>query len=284
MPPPIIQAPFVGNDGRPLIEPGAFYLDGDYSLRVNSWNSLAGVAIAIRVRMIRASDGELVDSDFAHTPNTNRTKATNDFPLPAGFILNITAFASAGAPLIGQTFVQVQLTRGLTGATLLLATILQDYLTAVQALAYPGSPIRSSIEGGGVTLALTGTTPGAGANIAETVPAGARWRLLDFSFVFTTSAAVVNRRVNLTHTYAPGRVFLGANTQDLAASLAGSFSYGGNLNTAVDAVNWIFQLPFPIDLELIAGAIIATNVNNLQAADQFNQVRYVVREWLEVAA
>lgn len=281
---PVIKAPFVGSDGRPTIEPGAFFLDGDYSLRVNSWNALVGVVVGIRVRMIRATDGELVDSDFLHTPNSNRTKATTDFPLPAGFILNVTVFASTGTPLVGQTFVQVQLTRGLTGATLLLATMLQDYITSVQALAYPGSPIRSSIEGGGYIRSITGAAPGAGVEILETVPGGARWELLTGACVLTTSATAGTRIVGLLIRTAGVTRAATFQPTGLIPSRIGVWYFGQAMPNMTDATGNQNTLPLPRATMLLAADTWGTQTQAIAAGDQWNAPQYTVRELLEAAA
>lgn len=278
-----LQAPFIGSDGRPTIEPGAFYLDGNYALRVNSWNSVAGVVLTIRARLIRASDGEIVDSSWDHVPNTNRTKATNDFPLPEGFILNITVFAAAGTPLIGQTFVQVQLSRGMSGATLLLATMLQDYVTAVQALAYPGSPIRSSIEGGGVIRAIAGTAPGVGLNVSESVPTGARWEPLSFNTQLTTVAGGANRNVLCAYQTGAALLAFGISAGALTPASHGWFSFGPACVSAVDASLQFFTGAMPVGPVLLAGHTINTITDNIAGGDQFAAPQYLVREWLEAA-
>lgn len=279
-----LKAPFVGNDGRPLIEPGAFFLDGNYALRINSWNALAGVVVTVRARIIRASDGELVDSSWDHTPNTNRTKATNDFPLPAGFILNVTAFASAGSPLVGQTFVQVQLARGLSGATLLLGTLLQDYVTSVQALAYPGSPIRSSVDGGGYIRSITGAAPGAGVEILETVPAGARWELLTGACVLTTSATAGTRIVGLLIRTAGVTRAATFQPTGLIPSRIGVWYFGQAMPNMTDPTGNQNTLPLPRSTMLLAADTWGTQTQAIAAGDQWNAPQYTVRELLEAAA
>src|SRR4051812_32014952 len=107
--------------------------------------------------------------------------------------MNITAFASAGTPIIGQTFVRVQLIRGLSGATLPIATLLQGYVTSRQDLAYPGSPIRMSTEDAFPVRIITGTDPAAGVEIVETVPDGAVWELVSVTARLVTSAAAAVR-------------------------------------------------------------------------------------------
>lgn len=276
-----VAATPIDQSGRPVVQPGAFLCDGNVALRVNSWNSLAGVTVTVRMRFL-GLDGREVDNTFDVVPNTNRTKATNDFPLGLGFPLNIIAFASVGAPTIGQTFIQVQLIRGLGGATLPMATLLQDYLTASQTLTFPGSPIRTSIEGNGAVRLITGTTPGAGAEISETVPSGARWMILALRAVLTTSVAVANRIPRLT----------------LDDGVTGYWDHSANFSQTASAVwlnDWsqgLFQASaaaasqvpqsLPTNVVLAGGHRIRTFTTALQAADQWSSVAYLVREWIDI--
>src|SRR5439155_18890058 len=123
---------------------------------------------------------------------------TQNYKLGKGAILNLTVFASAGAPLMGQTYVIVQLIKGLTGATIVLGTLLGGYLTATQALGWPGSPIISSTDGEGCTRLIVGTTPAAEANILETVPTGARWELLSLEASYVQGAGGVATPISFT--------------------------------------------------------------------------------------
>jgi hypothetical protein len=76
--------------------------------------------------------------------------------------------------------------------------LLQGYVTDTSRLSFPGSPIRSSIEGPGVLRSITGTNPAANAEISETVPTNARWRVHAIRFTLVTDANVANREVALT--------------------------------------------------------------------------------------
>lgn len=279
-----VTSPLFGAEGRPIVEPGALLVTGNDNLRINSWNSVVGVALTIRLRFIDATTGDIVANEFVHTPNSNRTKATSDFPLSVGFPLNITVFASAGVPLIGQTFVQVQLVRGFTGATLLLATLLQGYVTSVQAIAYPGSPIIGSLEGAGVLRSVVGTTPGAGADITETVPTGARWEVLTMSATFTASVAVANR-FPLYQMDDGVQTFyrFGLLAALTASQVRAIVWHQGGLGAVVDQNNSI-SVPLPVGIRMAAGFRMRTTTTNIDVADQWSLVRYVVREWIEAAS
>lgn len=278
-----IAAEQFGGSGRPLVEPGAFFVDGSYGLRINSWNALAGVVVTIRARILN-DKGRLVNQEWMHTPSSNRTKATSDFSLPVGFPLNVTVFASTGAPIIGQTFVQVQIISGFGGNTLPMATLLQDYITSVQALAYPGSPIRSSVQGEGYPRTITGSAPAGGANILELVPTGARWRLSAFLTTFQCSAVVSNRipmlrfrSPTLELMYSPSNV---AQTNGQFGTYIWGENYPVNASPAGSIVR---TLPTPQVFELLGGMEISTITSGLDAGDSYSAPQMTVHERLEAA-
>lgn len=259
-----------------------FYTTGEDNLRIVSFNTAGGVKLRLVARLL-GRDGRPSPSGWDHTPNTDRSAKTSDFPLSGQTLLNVHISASAGTPLIGQCYVIVQLIRGLGAAAIVVGTILAGPVTATQSLGFPGSPIQSAIEGIGYLREVIGTTPAAGAEILETVPTGARWQVLAFRFVLTTNATVINRKVNFRVTLANTSFgFISANTNVLTAGLAGDFSVTPNVGYQNDAALSLFTIPMPQDTTLLAGAKLGTTTSALQAGDQFSSPRYLVREWLDV--
>lgn len=282
-PGPGSPSPFLDGGGRPLLNPALLYVDGNYALRLNAWCSVAGVTLGLRYRFLRAIDGQVVDSAEQLSPTANRVLTTTDLQLSNGFPLNVEVFALAGTPTIGQCFVQVQIVRGRGAAALATATLLQAYITATNARAWPGSLLESSLDGAGALRSIIGTTPGAGVEVTETVPAGVRWELLAFHVRLTTAVAAANRFVQLllddgtAIPYAQIYPFTSAH----AASLVFPYSFyaGGPTNVGQAA----FQGALPINLRLEAAHRVRTSTIAIQAADQYDQVQYLVREWLTAA-
>lgn len=275
-------APALGPGGRILAAPFQFLLTGDDRLRIVSFNSLTGVVVAIQgYRMDPA--GEKHPLRQVHTPNTDRTVATDDFALGAGALLNLTVFAAAGAPLIGQTFVILQLVRGVGAAAVVLGTLLAGYVTARQPLGWPGSPIVSSLEGEPVIRVVTGTDPAAGAEVSETVPTGARWELLSVRYTLVTSAVAGARRSRLVLTTPGSAVFvslLPATTQAASDNLP--YLWAPNLPSASIATTGL-QQPLTQRAILPAGAMLGTSTQAVDAGDNYADVTFAVREWLEAA-
>lgn len=277
-----LATPFAGARGL-IIAPFQFETTEDDNLRLESANSLASVVLAIQGRR-RTATGAIEPFAFVHTPNTDRSIRTQDYKLGAGAILNLTIFASSGAPVVGQAFVTARFIRGLGGATIVLGTLLAGYVTAVQHLAYPGSPITSSLDGAGVSRMLTGTDPAAGSSISETVPTGAVWKLVGLRAPLTCGPTAGPRRPGVTLQNDVGiSYFTSPQALTLAANGVANFFWatGMALDTAIGVTNAMAGLP--TESLLAAGYRIIVSSDGAQADDDYDPPRLQVREWLTVA-
>lgn len=170
-----------------VLSPFPFGLSDDDNLRVVTVNAAAGVSLEVHYRLL-AKDGSVKPGLFKQVPTSNRTATSTDFAMAGGFVTNITVVATAGTPKIGQTFVIVQIIRGVGATAIVLGTMLQGYVTTTQSLGWPGSAVVSSTEGEPCVRTIIGTATG-GADATETVPTGARWELLSVRALATNSAA-----------------------------------------------------------------------------------------------
>lgn len=257
--------------------------EGEDNLRIITVCSVAGVAVTIGGRA-RASDGTL--SAFAHVvaPPSDRSVLVTDVALAPGYLVNLAAYASAGTPKIGECFVIVQLIRGFSGATIVVGELLADYVTARQAVAWPGSPIRSSIEGGGCIKTFEGTQPAAGADIFETVPDNTRWELIAVRAVLTCSSTAANRKAQLFIRDQVAGSYAAGFTRFVSASANQQhFHYWGRSvdEVNVQTENW-WAIPLPHDVILLATHQVRIFALAMQAGDQWTAPFLHVREWLEV--
>jgi hypothetical protein len=267
--------------GRVIASPFQFMVTGEDHLRLIVANALTGCVIAVHGRFID-QQGHIQAFADTFTPTADRLMTSKLIPLGVGFILNLTVFAAGGAPRIGQTFVKVDVIRGFSGATVTLGTMLQGYISSQQGLGWPGSAIQNSLEVTGVERLIVGATPAAGADIAETVPTGARWQVLTARGRLVTDATVVNRQPFLRLDDA---TVIGYYVQAQSVTIGASgtmFSFwasGAALNAAIATQP---VAPLPTDTRLVAGERVLISATNLQAADQWDQARLLVREWLAV--
>lgn len=277
----MMDAPYELGAARPrpaLVDAAALYVTGEDHLRLTSFNGLAAVELVVEGRFVECA-GRLVPFSERHVPNTDRTAASSLYTLGEGWLCNVQVRASVAAPLQGQTFVVVELVRGRTGAIQPLTCVLQGYVTSTHRLAWPGSPIASSVDGAGVLRSITGTDPAAGVEISETVPAGARWRLLSLHTHLVTSATVANREVVFVFDDgATGYAEVPAGASQ-AATLTRQYSLTRGVQRFAVATSDVLSVPAP-DILLPAGHRIRTATANLQAGDDFTAPQLLVEEWI----
>lgn len=262
-----------------LNAPTASYVSVDDQLYVRVHNALAGVTLGIRARMLVADTGQIVPYTFNVTPASNRTSVKQLFPLTEGYLISIEVVPDVGTPRRGQCFVEVGLVRGLQG-TEFVEILFADYVTSNAGDGYPGGLVRDSVEANGMLRSITGTDPGAGVEISETVPTGARWQLRGVRWQLVTSAAAANRRPHLVVDDGANIIFDFAGPDVQAASLTRNYN----------ADPWGFQpatqdnelyLALPEQLMLFQGWRIRTVTTALDAGDNFGPPRLYVEEWME---
>lgn len=273
MPDAAMQSPALAGPG--------WYLNADDNLRIIVYNALAGVKVTVSGRRLDRV-GNLVDV-FAWeiTPTSDRVASTIIRRLGEGWLLSLHAYASTGAPLIGQTFVTIGIVRGYSGQVDELGTLAAGYVTSKQRIAWPGGPIANSVDGAGAIRKITGANPAAGAEISETVPTGARWQLLQFKLLLTTSGVAGNRQPTLTIDDGTNFYFTSGMHTVTAASVARTmyWMYGMGVFAAATANGFIQGLGNgPM---LPAGHRITTSTAAIDVGDQYSAIHYVVREWLE---
>jgi hypothetical protein len=257
----------------------ALYLTGEESLRLRSFNSAAGVTLALEGRLLRP-DGSCDPMSSPHQPTTDRSAVVTVHSLGPGWIQHVSVRASAGSPRVGECFVVVELVRGQAGAMQPLGVILQGYVTDTSGLAWPGASALSSAAGPGVIRSIAGADPAAGAEFSETVPTNARWRLLGVDVALVTDATAANRTQRLI--IDDGATIVAEITPAVAqtATLTWRYSYARNVQRGVDPGGTLINAPLP-DAWLMGGYRVRSATTNLQAGDNYGAPQLWVEEWIE---
>jgi hypothetical protein len=265
---------------RALVQPPSrVYLFRDDRLYIRSRNSLAGVVLNVRVRLLRP-DGVISYSSFAHIPAADRTVAFEPFNLAEGFLLSAVVFPSAGAPLRGQTFVELGLLRGAGGQGDVVDVLVKDYVAESEPIGFPGSPVVSAVAGAGARRVVAGADPAAGVEWSITVPTDARWRFIALRVLLVNDATVASRVPVFVFDDGANEFYNVAAQIALVASQTGSYSIGGGQGSA-QSVGTSMTLPAPQDFYLGAGFRIRSNTSNLQAGDNWTAPQALIEEWLE---
>lgn len=258
---------------------GPFFVTGEDGIELAALNSATGVTLTLAGRFMQLN-GEVTSFNHSLTPTTDRTLTSKFRALGDGWILNFNVVATAGAPTIGQCWARVNILRGDGGATTLLGTLVSGYVTAVQTIAFPGGRARGTLDSPGAIRVITGTNPAAGAEISETVPTGARWRIQNIWTTLVTNATVANRFPVLVIDDGATEYYRASPSSSLPASQTGWWMGSAAPFGGATATN-VFAWALPPSLTLLAGHRIRTATSSLQAADDWAAPILNVEEWLQ---
>lgn len=276
----------VPGSGIPL--PGArivasqfqFYLDGTDNLRLEGWNS--GTAIALQVfGRYRDDDGNVKTFEASLSLTGDRLLCSRDVPAIRGYVMNLAAYSVGGPEHFGETFVKVSIIRGLTGATIVIGTLLQGYVTVRQSLSWPGSPIQAMSEFPGFMRSVISVGALPGQAMVFTCPINTRWDVLKITASLLTDANPGNRRPYVVGTVLSTTPYC-HHVQQIPAGTARSFHWArgltGNVDTA--AIPGTSALPEPNITEY--PGLVTVSATGLLAGDQFLAGELVALERLEV--
>lgn len=194
----------------------------------------------------------------------------------AAFLLNITGAGAATGTL--QIFLEDSLDGGSTWNDL---AAFAPYTFGAGATTQTLS-LYGKTDGPGLIRSITGATPSAGAEISETVPAGARWELLTFLATFTASAAAATRNPTLRMDDGALIYFTAGDINSLTAGQAFKYCWSTGGAYSATAPRSTFAGAIPIGLRLAAGHRIRTLTATIDVGDQYSAIQYLVREWRDL--
>jgi hypothetical protein len=264
--------------------PSPIYMGVDDELQATVQTAGGITGLSLTGRWLRASDGALVpfNTPFNLVSASRLNAGIFRMRLGEGFLLS----ASLGFTIAPIENANIYGTIALSrqpfpsgGFPLLLAS---GYFGSVKTLSFPNPRMDRPTDGAGRVITIAGATPAAGAEISETVPSGARWRLLAFKATFASSGAAGNRTPSLQRDD-------GANVFDwsfaniiVAAGQTFPFVWSNNPIPTLLAGNTLIN-PFTISDSIMmpGGFRIRTNTNGILAGDQWSAITYLVQEWID---
>lgn len=258
----------------------AIYISPEDTLYLVCWSSVA-VTLTANMRIL-PPDGPINIGLLQFAVSAARSPQVFTLPAGEGFVLGavLQAFTTNNLRR-GQTYCVLMFLRGsITGSGQYTQVLCAGYPTAQTPLFYPLGRVGDSFAGRGNIRSITGTQPALGADISETVPAGAVWQLNSFRIILVTAVTVANR--NLVMTIDDGVNVLIEIVDELVATANGSFFYDyacGMPAASLLGTRAYFPLPFPFTLA--AGYRIRTVTNGIQAGDQLLAPQYQVEEWIQ---
>jgi hypothetical protein len=269
----------VGFERAAAAPPGPLYVFPGEQLVVDSWSSVAAAPLYVKARVL-TPQGRIQTSMWTHTPSGDRSLVTTYHDLAEGWLLHVSVYAGSTSYRRGACYVRVQFQRGQGAVGVDHGILIADYACFAGGLVWPGGQIRSSVEGPGLLRSITGTDPPAGSEISETVPTGARWRLLSMYFTLITNAMVANRYVNLL--FDDGTAIFARTSCGYSQAAGLSEVYSALPHSQRGDLGYVIGTPLGVPShQLSAGWRIRTLTASIQAGDNFTAPQLEVEEWIE---
>lgn len=273
-----------GGVGRLLPAATHYSLSGVEALCLTFWSLTTAVTLEVTGRTYRESDGAIIP--FRETvPVTSNlaTGTTTVYPLIAGALLNVRIGLVEEGVAPDLIFARLQLENGLGDAAIVIATLLQGFVSSSTDLAWPGSPIESprSREGfitnaGWSVNNLTGVA-------SQIVTSRMKWRLLGGRVDLTTNATVANRTVlSQLLTSGGSPVFSGVAPVEQPQSVLRAYSLMAGLGPTQINVAGAYHLPWPAGLTIPEAFEMRVVVGNFQAGDVLTGHALMVQEFMDI--
>lgn len=259
---------------KALVHP-PLWVDSRDLIAATAWNSKANVRICITGRHLSPT-GIISHIETHFTPTADRVNYQWLQRTSAGWLLSVAGYADQNEPQRGQTYLRL----GIHREGELAALLAMDYLIGRNSVFWPGGQHRPTVGGFGAVRAITGTDPAAGAEISETVPSSAVWRLRSIAAELVTSAAGAARVIyleiddgtNTLHRY------YNPTTQDTSKTRQHYWTPGNTFFTYASGQG--YQYGIAPDIILHPGYRFRTSTVNLDAGDNWGPPYYQIEEWI----
>jgi hypothetical protein len=288
-----------------LEPPSPLYIQRDDQLVIEGVSSLVGTSVIVTARLLLASAPTAGQPDTGHHDPVDAalggnpvvtiqqvmqipsafTAAILTLPLAEGYLLSVTAVGGpVSASARGQLFIRLWINRGATfvGSPNAAQILVSDYVTINAPIGWPASRVLYPTEGPGNLREVTVANPAAGADWSLTVPSLTRWRIQNFNAQLVIANAGVARIIRAQLKTGAGVVMHQAAAQQTGAvnttvQVSGS---SGQITSVVDTTT--LNLPLPGQVVVASGEILAVSTSNINAGDQWSNIRVLVEEWLDV--
>jgi hypothetical protein len=275
----LTRPPAVSFGLEKVAPPFPSYVSAADRLVIEARSSVSNLEFQAHLRLLKP-DGEIVPGLNTYKPSADRSLNTWGQDLAEGFIVGLVVDAPANAKP-GACYVRVLLVRGAAPTPPIAQVLVAGYVVTGSGLIWPQPRYVHPAEGPGRLRIITGTDPAAGNQILETVPTGARWKLLALRAALLTSAAVANRSVQLWFDDGATTWYELPPMVDQPASTYYTYNWAIGVSTRAGVPTGWVQDPLPDRITLAAGWRFQTVVANMQAGDDWYAPVYYVEEWVE---
>jgi hypothetical protein len=250
--------------------------DGE-SLFVNLASNVSGQFVQVTYRYLTPQN-EIKQGQVTIGPTVAGSVLSQFVPFAEGWLISM-AIRCTTAVANGQwTFAQLLQSATSNNSNSLHGLIWEGYVPLNTSTGWPGLPPKEITDGAGTLRSITGTTPGAGVEISETVPNFRRWTLVGLTIFLTSSAAAGNRNIAVVIDDGVNVLFQSQCLfNQIASTVPGYSAPIAQGSQPILAGPQSINLPLPYPMK--AGFRLRTQTAGLLAGDQFTAPHYLVNEW-----
>ena len=259
-----------------ILPPASVYVGPDDSIVLKARNNSIATTVLFSYRLLRP-DGVLQPMQESFAVAGNSSVQTKIIKPSEGYLVSASATSTVGQR--GILWFEAFLQRGIGSQDTTLGQVLiADYVTSLDSLGYPQSPLRSSITPPGVVGAAGPTLFAAGVDANIALGANTWWKLRSFYGKLTCSAAVATRAPSLVvSSAAGGTAFIRMPSfATVVASSVTEFTWAPGASAL--SVNNVQSMGFPQDFVLSQFGFIFTRTTALQAGDVWSDVTLVTEQ------
>lgn len=283
----VIRAPSVPLIGSAGLAPTPFQylLTGDETVRLTVLSRAADgtTTVDATLRQWRRDTGDTtIGVERLDIAGGLSGTGTRDLTVAPGALLNLRIGTPDPDIRYGELWVRAQLVLGNSSGAIVLGTLVQGYVTPINDLAWPGSPLEKTHDAKGVIRDAFWTGMVAPTRAEAAVPTGARWRVICGMFTTHTSAVAGLRTMIMRAVSALGaNYWYAVAAPDQNPSSAVIYNVGAGMPPTSLISNSDAYLPWPADIELTAGDKVIAEVGSAQAGDFVATSGLLVREWID---
>jgi len=246
------------------------------SVVIDVWTSRT-IATQVVVRVVQElPNGETVSTIELFNAVATTFPTRKRISLTDGKLLSVTCYTSVFNSIEGLIYCRIGLQTGRVADNSSLYPLTAGYLVLGQVLNYPLSPPSAASATSGAFTTELFSSPAPGADFSLAFGTTRNVEITAFSFTLTTDGTVSNRRVSVE--FRDATTVLAKTTaliDQTASKFVRYFAASDGFREPDAAGNTYLVLPSKV---VSADAVLATVVNNIQAADEITSVFATYRQ------
>jgi hypothetical protein len=278
----IEQLPAFGGGREGIALPFQFIFSGEDGLRLFVSNVVNGLTLRLCARWLPSGDDTVQALTYDFTPTSNGSDNFFHISLDRGVLLNVVVLSTNATVQRGQTYVRIDIERG-ANARVTLGTLLAGYIDSSGGRAWPGSPLEGGTEGRGWIHTVVFPAGNPGFAIQAQAALSTRWRVITARTIFTTGAAVANRRPVVQAGQNGGLILEvpASRVQVAGEVIQHTWAAGVHAPEGTGVATGVGGLPVDMHLQSdnTGNSAVTISSYGIQAADVFSVSTLLVEEW-----